>query len=64
MFGSYYYVYIILALYTVIKTGKQAIGIRRQVHSDNVSFFVSHMIKEARILMGKSVVVLLPYIRR
>ena len=62
MFGCYDYVYIVLTSDTVIEAGKQTVSVRRQIHTYNVCFLVSDVIEESRILMCKSVVVLLPYV--
>ena len=62
MFGCYDRINVVLALDAVIKAGQQTVGIRRKVHADNICFFVGDVIQESRILVGKSVVVLLPYI--
>jgi len=62
MFGCYDYVYIVLTSDTVIEAGKQTVSVWWQIHTNNICFFVSDVIEESRILMCKSVVVLLPYV--
>ena len=57
------YVYVVLALNTVVECRKKTVCIRRQVHTYNVSLFVRNMIEESWILVCESVVVLLPYVR-
>src|ERR1700741_1593751 len=44
--------------------GQQAVGIRREIHTDNVGLFVDDVIEEAGILVTESVVVLPPDMRR
>ena len=46
----------------MIKAGQQAVGIRRQIQANHVCLLVCNVVKEARILMGKAVVILLPYV--
>src|SRR5438477_1577954 len=51
------------AAQTMISHGKQRVGIRRQIHPDNVGFLVHHEINEARVLMSEAVVILPPDVR-
>ena len=62
MLGCNDNVYIVLASDTVIEAGKQTVCIGGKIHTDNICLLVGNMIQETGILMGKSVVVLLPYI--
>src|SRR4029077_258899 len=47
----------------MISDREQAISIRRQVHTNHISFFVDYKIDEPGVLMSKSVVVLPPHMR-
>ena len=60
--GSHNRIHIVLAFDAVVEAGQQAVGVWRQVHAHNVCLLVGDMVKESGILVGKSVVVLLPYI--
>ena len=62
MLGGYQHVDIVAAADAVVKAGQQAVGIRRQVQAHNVGLLVGDVIQEARILMRKAVVILLPYV--
>ena len=42
---------------------QEAVCIGRKENADDIGIFIGHMIHEARILMGKSIMVLLPYSR-
>lgn len=64
VFGRHNHVDVALALDTVIKAGQQAVAIRRQIAADDICLFAGDMIKESRILMRETVVVLLPYVGR
>src|ERR1019366_7297174 len=48
---------------TMIAHGKQAVSVGREVNADDVGFLIDHMIDEAWILMGESVVILPPHVR-
>ena len=62
MLRGNYNIYIVFTLDAVVKAGKQTVCIRRQIHPNHIGLLVCHMIQEPRVLMGKTVVVLLPYI--
>ena len=62
MLGSHNRIHIVLALDAVIKAGQQAVGVGRQIHAYHVCLLICDVIQESGILMGKSVVILLPYI--
>ena len=62
MLGSHDDVDIVAALDAVIEAAEQAVCIGRQVQTDNIRLFVGDVVKETRVLMGKAVVVLLPYV--
>ena len=62
MLGRHDDVDIVAALDAVIEAAEQAVCIGRQVQTDNIRLFVSDVVKETRVLMGKAVVVLLPYV--
>ena len=62
MLGCHNHVDIVAALDAVVVAGEEAVGVWRQIESHHVGFLVGHMVQEAWILMGKAVVVLLPYI--
>ena len=51
---------VVPASQAVIHGGQQAVGIRRQIHADDLGFLVHDMIDEARILVGEAVVILSP----
>ena len=53
---------IVAAADAMIKAGQQAVCIRRQIQANHVCLLVCNVVKEARILMGKAVVILLPYV--
>ena len=53
---------VVAASQAVVGNGEKAVRIRREVHPDNVCLLVHHMVKEAGILVGKTVVVLLPHV--
>ena len=48
------------AAQAMIRDGQQAVGIRRQINTNDLSFLVYDVIDESRILMGEAVVVLPP----
>ncbi len=54
---------VVAAAQTVIGHRQQAVRVRRQIDAHDVGFLVRDMIDEARILMGKAVVVLAPDVR-
>src|SRR6185437_4232791 len=56
-------VHVIPASETVIGHGQQAIGVRRQIDPNDLGAFIRNMIDEARILMGKSIMILPPHQR-
>ena len=56
-------VYIVLALDTMIEARQQTVSVWWQIHTNNICFLVSKVIQESWVLMCKSVVILLPYIR-
>ena len=62
MLGCHDDIDVVLALNTMVEAGQQAVRVRRQIHADDIRFFVRHMVEHTRVLMGKAVVVLLPYI--
>ena len=62
MLGRHDDVDIVAALDAVIEAAEQAVCIGRQVQTDNIRLFVGDVVKETRVLMGKAVVVLLPYV--
>ena len=62
MLESHNGVDVVLALDAVVEAGEQAVGIRGQVHAHHVCLLVGDVVQETGVLMGKAVVVLLPYI--
>ena len=54
---------VVAAAQAVVRHRQQRVGVRRQVHPDDVGFLVHHMVEEAWILVGEAVVVLLPHVR-
>ena len=44
MLGCNDRIHIVLTLDAVIEAGQQAVGIRREIHADNVCFLVSDMV--------------------
>ena len=42
---------------------EEGIGIRWQVHADDVGFLVHHVVDEARVLMTEAIVILPPDVR-
>ena len=64
MFTCYHHVNIMPAAQTMIKNRQQAIGIGWQINSYYICFFIDYMIEKTRILVGKTIVILLPYVRR
>jgi hypothetical protein len=62
MLRCYDNVHVVLGTDTVIEAGKQAVRIGGKIDTYNVCLLISDMIHKSRILMGKSVVVLLPYV--
>ena len=55
---------VVAAAQTVIRDRQQAVGVGRQIDAHDIGFLVRDVIDEARILMGKAVVVLSPDMRR
>ena len=47
----------------MIEHRQQAIGVRRQINPNDVCLLVDHVIEEAGVLMGETIVVLLPDVR-
>jgi len=60
VFSSYYDVDVMPAAKAVIENGEQAIGIGRKIHPDNIGFLVNDVIEEAGVLVGKTIMILLP----
>src|SRR4029077_3422211 len=54
---------VVAAPQAVVSDRQQAVGIRRQINSYDFGLFVDHVIDEAWILMGETVMVLPPYVR-
>ena len=44
MLGCNDRIHIVLTLDAVIKAGKQAVGIRRKIHADNICFLIGDVI--------------------
>src|SRR5450830_903978 len=63
IFSRDYDVDIMAAAQAMIPDRKQAVGIRRQIHTHNGRLLVDHMVDEARVLMRKTVMHLLPDMR-
>ena len=61
VFAGNHYIDVIPAAQAVIKDGKQAIGVGRQIDAHNVGLLVNDVIEETRILMCETVVILLPH---
>ena len=60
--GCYDDVDVVLALDAMVKAGKQAVRIGREIHAHHVRLFVGDVVEESGILVRKAVVVLLPYV--
>jgi hypothetical protein len=48
----------------MIADGEQAVGVGRKINANDIGFLIDHMVDEAGILMGESVVILPPHVRR
>ncbi|MNF04850.1 hypothetical protein D3C80_2044550 [compost metagenome] len=48
---------------TMVADPEQGVGVRRQIDADDIGFLVGDEVDEARVLMGKAIVVLPPDMR-
>ena len=51
---------IVAAAKAVIHDREQGVGVRRQIHANDLSLLVDHVVDEAGVLVGKAVVILAP----
>src|SRR6185437_6338697 len=63
MFSSDDDIHVMPATQTMVHDRQQTIGIRRQVHPDNLGLFIDHVVDEPRVLVGETVVILPPNVR-
>jgi hypothetical protein len=60
MFAGDDYIHIVATAQAVIEDRQKTVRVRRQVTANDAGLLVDHMIEKAGILMGESVVILLP----
>ena len=64
LLARHHHVDVVPAAQAVIHHRQQGVGVRGQVHPDDVRLLVHHVVDEPRILVGEAVVVLPPDVRR
>jgi len=63
MFSGNHHIHVVPTAQTVIKHRQQAVGVGRQIDTNDIGFLVDNMVEESRILVRKAVVILLPDMR-
>ena len=63
MFTRHDNIYIMSAAQAVIEHRQQAVGVRRKINACYIRLLADDMVEKARVLMGETIVILLPDVR-